>query len=139
MSCGRPVKLRPLGFSGAAGMLHQLHSLAIRLRWTYPLLMIIGAMALAMTAWIAIGSDNSAEESWLIPAILLLGWCFLLLCFLNLFRVVPAIPVPGMGWRQRLLLRAQRGFLWAVALGFVMLTLALVVVTIKLLSTWMSA
>jgi len=120
-------------------MLEQLQTLAARMRWTHPLLMLTGIFALIFSGWVVTGSNTSAEESLMIPAILVFGWCFLLLTFLALFKVVPPVAVPGMPFSRRIRLRLRRALLWVIALGFIALTIALLIVSAKLLATWLTA
>ena len=121
-------------------VLDRLHQLALRLRWTYPLLMFSGLAALGLSAWVAIFSAENAEETLLIPAVLAFGWCFLGLTFLNLFRSVPARLGPDIkGFLPRIARRLHRGLLWLIAAAFIALTLALLLVSYKLLSTWIAA
>ena len=103
------------------------------------MLMVTGVCALIFSGWVVIGSNSSAEESLMIPAILVFGWCFLLLTFLALFKVIPPIAAPGMSLSRRIGLRLRRALLWLIALGFVALTIALLIVSAKLLATWLTA
>lgn len=103
------------------------------------MLIVLGAAALATALWIAIQSGDSAESSGLIPALLLCGWCVLLLSFVNLFHAVPPSAGPGLDWRARLAISLQRALLWGVGFGFLLLSLALVLVSYKLLSAWFAA
>ena len=148
----RPVSGFPLGSAAREPLscgherakkipvLDRLHQLALKLRWTYPLLMLSGLAALGLSAWVALVSADNAEQTLLIPAVLAFGWCFLGLSFLNLFRSVPARLGPETkGFLQRLARQMHRGFLWLIAVAFIALTLALLLLSYKLLSTWLAA
>lgn len=120
-------------------MLDRFSRLARQLRWTYPLLMVTGVLALLFSAWVVIASGQAAESSLLIPAVLVFGWCFLLLSFVNLFRSVPPAPQQQDPFGRRLLRRLHRLTLTLIALGFIALTVAMAVVSLKLLSLWSAA
>ncbi|MEX2130144.1 MAG: hypothetical protein WD772_01550 [Pseudohongiellaceae bacterium] len=118
-------------------MLNRFSQFAQHLSWAYPLFLVIGTASLLFSLWVIVLSPTSAEEAGFIPAVLLFSWCFLLLCFLNLFRFVPPSPTPQDKFGRRLMLRLHRATLIVIALGFSALTLAMLVVSYKLLAIWL--
>lgn len=112
--------------------------LARKISRAYGYLMIFGALALAASGWMVIQSLGGSESAGFIPALVIFGWCLLLLCFINLFRHVPSAPATGERWLKRVLIRSHRFGLWVIAAGFLSLTLGVLSVSLKLLFVWLS-
>jgi len=95
---------------------------------------VIGMLALLAAGAIAI-DEQSPWEQWLIPSLLLCCWSLLVFTLIDLFRVEVAEPDCSAGYLRRLQLRFHRLLRNLLALCFVGLTVALVVLSFKLLGT----
>lgn len=112
----------------------RLHKLARRLSRFQSGVVVIGMLALLAAGAIAI-DEQSPWEQWLIPSLLLCCWSLLVFILIDLFRVEVAEPDRSAGFLRRLQLRFHRLLRNLLALCFVGLTAALVVLSFKLLGT----
>ena len=115
-------------------MLDDFQKLAVRVYAWQPLVVVIGALALLLAIAVLIDSSRGRDDSLFIPALLVSGWCALLLIFCRLFIEVPGQPEHKAGLLHRLGIRFRRSLLFLLALGFCLLTVSLAVVGFKLLS-----
>ena len=115
-------------------MLERLHYLAVRLAWVQPLVVIIGFAALLASGYLATSKDALTEQ-YLIPVILLFCWCLLVFTLVGMFRAAPPVKDESMGFFRRQLVRFQRFLRTLLALAFLALTVALVVLSYKLINT----
>jgi len=113
-------------------MLERLHNLAVRLAWVQPLAVVVGILALLASGYLAVGHDVLTER-YLIPAILLFCWCLLVFTLVGMFREPPPAKDGRMGFFRRQLVRFQRFLRSLVALAFLALTAALVVLSYRLI------
>ncbi|MCY4358811.1 MAG: hypothetical protein OXD01_14970 [Gammaproteobacteria bacterium] len=79
-------------------------------------------------------TDNPwlASDEWLVPAVVSLMWSLMFYSLSFLFLSVPPQPDSNAQWRYRLVVRVIRTGLGLLALGFVALSLALLVLTWQL-------
>lgn len=112
----------------------RLHKLARRLSRYQSGVIVIGMLALLAAGAIAI-DEQSPWEQWLIPSLLLCCWSLLVFILIDVFRVEVAEPDRSAGFLRRLQLRFHRLLRNLLALCFVGLTAALVVLSFKLLGT----
>ena len=78
-------------------------------------------------------------DVWLIPSLVALCWTLTMLCLTSLFINIPAKAGKGDGWRKRLSSFIRRGIMWDLGFLFLLLSLALVVLSYQLLRTWFMA
>ena len=115
-------------------MLEGLHRLALRLAWIQPLAVVIGFLALLASGYLATGQDVMTDQ-YLIPAILLFCWCLLVFTLVGMFRAAPPAKDESMGFFRRQYIKFQRFLRTLVALAFLALTFALVVLSYRLIIT----
>jgi hypothetical protein len=115
-------------------MLERLHNLAVRLAWVQPLAVTVGILALLVAGYLATGQETLTEQ-YLIPAILLFCWCLLIYTLVGMFITPPPVIEPGMGFFIRQRARFYRLLRTLVALAFLSLTVALALLSYRLIST----
>ena len=83
------------------------------------------------------GGLNSDDH--MIPSLVGFGWAVTLFSCANLFLEVPPVAAAGSGFRVRWGVKLRRGLLWLLAIFIIGLSLALLMLSYKLLSTWAQA
>ena len=116
-------------------MLDRLQQHAARIHWLRKPLIGVAVFAVIFVTYVATNSGEGSNDQLLIPLILLFCWSGLAYCFINLFQVVPPKANSQLNFLRRQLARFRRALLTIVALGFLVLTGALVVVSFKLITT----
>lgn len=115
-------------------MLERLHSLAVKLAWIQPLAVFAGVLALLTSSYLAIGQDALTDQ-YLIPSILLFCWCLLVFTLVGMFRSPPPAKDASMGFFRRQSVRFNRFLRTLVALAFLSLTAALILLSYRLIVT----
>ena len=82
---------------------------------------------------------SAAEHDLLIPAIVGFCWAATLLSFANLFNSIPAKVESGANLRARLISRIKRGLAQGLGLLMISLTVALLLLTYRLLRVWLGS
>jgi len=114
-------------------MLEKLHNLAVKLAWIQPVAVVAGLSALLAAGYLAIG-QSALTDQYLIPAILLFCWCLLVFTLVGMFRAPPPVIDRSMGFFRRQLVRFHRFLRSLVALAFLSLTVALIVLSYRLVT-----
>ena len=73
------------------------------------------------------------DDSWLLLSFMGCLWFLVLYSLSQLFLHVPPPVASASNWRQRLSLRIRRGGMWLLGAAFLLLSLALVILTYQLL------
>lgn len=113
-------------------MQEKLHELAVRLTWLQPLAAITGVSAFLVAGYIALDPGTELEPK-LIPTFLLSCWCLLVFTLISLFRAIPPVIDNNQGFFLRQKIRLQRILRNIIALFFLVLTAALLVLSYRLL------
>ncbi|MCB1672657.1 MAG: hypothetical protein R3F41_08990 [Gammaproteobacteria bacterium] len=115
-------------------MQEYLHNLALRLARIQPLVVLAGLAALLAAGSFAL-NPKLAGDRYLIPTILLCCWCLLVYTLINMFCATPPSLARTQGFFRRLAVRFQRLLRNLLALCFLGLTGALLVLSYKLAVT----
>ncbi len=115
-------------------MLERLHALAVRLVWARPPAVIGGILALLFSTYLATGQD-ALTDKYLIPAILLFCWCLLVYTLVGVFMIQPPHSESGAGFFRRLRVGFHRFLRILMAMAFLALTMALALLSYRLIST----
>ena len=116
-------------------MLDRLHYFAEKFSWMRLVVVLPGAAAFLYAAYIVLASDEATTDQTFIPTLLLSFWCLLIYCLISVFRQGhPAIDSEA-GFFRRLSIKFRRAIRAILALAFIGLTVSLVVVSFKLIST----
>ena len=110
-------------------MLFTLHKLALRLRWSNPLGILLALSGL-VGVFISLFVGNGRYGQWLEPALVLVLWGMMLYSFLRLFQRIPPPVLPHDDFLTRLGNR--------MVLGLYTL-LAFLVILVSAVLVWMSA
>ncbi len=119
-------------------MLDRLHKYAFRLRWLRLPLVYLSVMAIVLAGYVTIFPVNPGEsvnDSLFIPALLLFCWSILAFSLINVFQVAPPTVDSKLGFFRRQAAKFRRALRSIIALGFLLLSIALAVVSIKLMTT----
>lgn len=113
-------------------MQEKLHELAVRLSWLQPLAAIAGLSAFLVAGYIALDPGMELERK-LIPTILLSCWCLLVFTLISLFRANPPVVDRSQGFFLRQKIRFRRFLRNIIAVLFLVLTAALLILSYRLL------
>ena len=119
-------------------MLEQLQRYAVAMRWLRVPFIGLSVFACLLAAYVTIvpsGLDETINDSLFIPAVVLFCWSFLFYCLISVFQVEPPAVNSSMGFFRRQITKFRRALLIFVAFGFFALSLSLIVVSFKLIST----
>lgn len=117
-------------------MIDRFQALASKVQRLQPVAIGIGIACLAAAAYFALSPPAPESERFLLPAIIGFLWSVSATSFISIFRSVPEKADASATRWQRIRLGAWRGWYWLMALLFFGTTLAVVVVSQKLLSVW---
>ncbi len=110
-----------------------LHNLARSLAWIQPFVIVAGTASFLTTATFALNSDIAGDR-YLVPALLLCCWCLLVFTLVNMFSNPPPNVEQTRGFFKRLAVRIHRFVRNLVALSFLGLTMALIVLSYRLVA-----
>jgi hypothetical protein len=114
-------------------LLNRLQALARWLRPARPLFVGVGAIAFALAAYLVVFGDPQTSDPLLLPAIVGLLWSLCAALFISTFEAVPQPAGPDLrGW-ARLRRRAARLWYGLLALAFLGLTVAALLLTRRLI------
>jgi len=119
-------------------MLEQLQGYAVAVRGLRVPFIGFSVLAFLLAAYVTIvpgGPDEPINDSLFIPAVVLFRWNFLFYCLISVFQVEPPAFNSSMGFLRRQITKFRRALRIIVALGFFVLSLSLIVVSFKLIST----
>ena len=119
-------------------MLERLQHYATKVQWLRVPLICLSVLSFLLAAYVAIVPDNPDEvinDSLFIPALLLFCWGVLCYCLISVFKVAVPTLDAKMGFFSRLVARFRRALRSIIVLGFLALSIALVVVSFKLVTT----
>ena len=119
-------------------MVDKLQRIAQAIRFLRLPSIIIGLISLISIAVIVLASRSHEEDRFLIPSIVVLFWAFSTHSFITTFRSIPEKPSEPLGFFPRLLRNISRVLYWLMGLVFFGTTFAVVVVTYRLVSFWLS-
>ncbi|WP_295882495.1 hypothetical protein [uncultured Thiohalocapsa sp.] len=114
-------------------MLHRLQGFARWLRPARPLLVALGLLAFALATYLVLFGDPQTSDPLLLPAILGLLWCLCAVVFISTFETVPPAPPADVTGLSRLKRRVARLWYSLLALAFLGLTVAALLLTNRLL------
>jgi hypothetical protein len=114
-------------------LLWRLHKLALELRPFLPLCYFLGFGGSGLTLYLVFG-DKAASSQLLGVVLGLTVWALLLFAFIRLFQSIPSPVLPGDSFFERLLSRCKLALYHLLAVGVLLMGLALGAMSLKLLS-----
>jgi hypothetical protein len=114
-------------------LLLRLHKLALELRPFVPLCYFFGFGGSALTMYLVF-LDTAASTQVLGVVLGLTVWALLLFAFIRLFQSIPSPVLPGDSFFERLWSRCKLALYHLLALGVLLMGLALAAMSLKLLS-----
>ncbi|MBL4819851.1 MAG: hypothetical protein JKY98_02515 [Gammaproteobacteria bacterium] len=117
---------------GLPAMLGKIHSCAIHLLWVRLVAVLVGAAALVLGIYLMLSSIDGGNDQLFIAALLMFCRCLLIYCLVTVFQKAPPQIGPKQGFFRRQLIKSQRALRILLALGFLVLTLSLVVMSYRL-------
>jgi hypothetical protein len=117
-------------------MLNTLSELASKLHWLKPIAYFLGLGTLALVIKSLFFSAANTGDVYLIPGVLGFIWSLLLISMLLIFPGTPGQPVKTDKFFRRIKIRIIRGVYFLLALLFIGLTLAILLLSLKLIGVW---
>ena len=99
---------------------------------------IVGLISFTSVVVIILTSKSHQEDRFLIPSIVILFWVVNTHTFITTFRSVPEKTLQTLGFWDKLRSRIFRGWYWFTAVIFFVATVAVTIVTFRLMSFWLS-
>lgn len=117
-------------------MIDSLRLFSKKFTWLKPLLLLITAASICIFVYVIFFVSGSAQDIYLVPSIVSLLW--VLMCWLIL-AVFPEVPAQ-LDKRQGFILRLKNGMMrcayYLFSLIFVVLTLLILILTLKIFAVW---
>jgi len=113
-------------------MLEALATLAARLRPASPFFAGAAALLLIAAAALVLLDPTGQWDQWLSLVLMLLLWCVCVWIFIRIFATVPPPPSTDLRGLARLRAALNRAFHWLLAAVFAGLTVAVVLLTIRI-------
>ena len=117
-------------------MIETLESISKKLRWTKPLVLIIGLICFILFFAAIFELKGLNSDIYLIPSVLGVAWAALFFFLLSTFPYVPAKPNKDEKYFAKLKIRVKRVLYHLLSVIFIVLTIAVIIVSFKLLSIW---
>ena len=119
-------------------MIDKLRAASLKLQWLQPIAMVLAIAALGVFVYVIFGAAGIAKDDYyLIPSAVILLWCLLICAILYGFPHVPERASKELGVFKRLAISALRFYFTILALTCLATTIAVAVVTFKILNIWL--
>lgn len=115
-------------------MIELLSAISRKHRWIKPLSIALGAASSCLFAYALLNSPEL--DAYIIPTTVGMLWSLLLFVLATAFPNLPRRPVEGDKFLRRLKLRMSRGFFYSLGFVFILLSIAAVLLSLKLLGIW---
>lgn len=119
-------------------MLDRLKQLAVRLQPARAPALLLVSACLAGVAFILLVTPQAGDQL-LIPLLALLLWSLSAFALINTFCAIPSPSVSDTSLLQRVQRRLHRAWYWLLALVFLAATVAVVLLTFRLIPIWLRA
>lgn len=117
-------------------LIDRLSKWAGRVQWLFPFAVLIAVACAIAAGVIILSSTHHADDRYLLPALVGLLWSLNACAFIVGFRTVPGPAEGSDGGVLRIRHGMRRARYRLLALAFVGTTVAVIVITFKLLSLW---
>ena len=119
-------------------MLDRLKQLAVKLQPARTPVLLLALACLAGIGFLLLVTPQAGDRL-LIPLLALLLWSFSAYDLIATFHAIPSPPAADAGLLQRLRRHLHRGWYWLLALVFLAATVAVLLLTFRLISAWLRA
>lgn len=120
-------------------MLDSLILLSSKLRWSKPLVLLLGIIFTGVFAASILDIGRFESEIYIIPSLVGMLWSVLFFVLINTFPYVPPKPTKDLSFFTRLKIRFQRFIYTILGLAILILTIAVLILSLKMFSIWRSA
>ena len=117
-------------------MLNIFSAISTRLSWSKPFVAILGLICFGIFILSILGLGYFDSEIFMIPSLLLGLWSGLYFMLLSTFYSVPPAPVRDLNFFKKMKIRLIRGLYYFLGAVFIVLTLAVVVISFKFSGVW---
>jgi lysylphosphatidylglycerol synthetase-like protein (DUF2156 family) len=119
-------------------MLDSLILLSIKLRWLKPVVLILGILCLCLFGASVLDLRGFESEIYIIPSLVGMLWNAMLFVLVNTFPHVPPKPAHDLRFFAKFKIRSHRFIHAVIGFAFLILTIALAMLSLKLSSIWRS-
>lgn len=117
-------------------MLNVFSAISTRLYWSKPYIAILGLICFGIFILSILGVGFFDSEVFLIPSLLLALWSTLYFILLSTFSSIPPAPVSDLKLFTKIKIRLIRGLYYFLGVIFIVLTLAVLVISFKFSGVW---
>ena len=133
LSCVRAAFLK---LALIMAMIESLVGLSKRLFWMKPIIFLIGIGFFGLFLYTLLSTNAIEKDVYLIPSVLGTIWSLLFMSLVSMFSNVPSKPVPSEVFFTKLKIRFKRGLYHCLGALFIVLTIAVIVLSIKMFGVW---
>ena len=119
-------------------MIDHLSAFSQKAAWLKPLCFFTTAAAFIVFGYVVLIEETAAKDVYIIPAIVVVLWSLVCLVLLSFFPYVPAKPDKQQRLSMRLKIGLARGCYHLGSWAFCLLSVAVVWLTLRLLSVWLA-
>ena len=117
-------------------MIETLANFSSKLNWMKPLIILLGLGFFALSCATVLGVQGIDSDVYLVPSVLAVIWSMLVLFMISTFPHVPPKPDKDIRLLMRFRIRLKRGIYYLLGLVFLVITLALLMLSFKLFGIW---
>ena len=117
-------------------MIEVLQSLAKKIRWAKPFILIIGLVFFGLFLTTVLGVEGMSDDVYLIPGVLGVIWAALFFTLISIFPYVPARPARDTALLAKLKIRIKRGLYYILGVLLIVLTMAVIFISFRMLVIW---
>ncbi|RCU51475.1 hypothetical protein DU002_03090 [Corallincola holothuriorum] len=117
-------------------MLEVLNSASTKAGWLKPVVTIASVVSLSAFLYVVLIAEGASKDVYLIPSVVVFLWTLLFSFLLAVFPNIPAVPDKSCNLLFRAKVRVVRWFYYIVAAFFLVATLAVVLLSMRILNVW---
>lgn len=117
-------------------MLNFFTKLSTKFIWVKPLAIVTSLLFMGLFCYAVIVEDGGENDVYIIPSIMGFIWSLLLISIISLFTNVPDIPSSDEKFFNRIKIRIKRGFYHLLSFLFVIITIAIILLTLRTFLIW---
>jgi len=117
-------------------MIDSLEIVAKRFRWSKPLVFMIGLVFLSLFFGSIFGLSGISSDIYLIPSVLGVIWSALFFFLVSTYSYIPPKPTNGTKFFFRVKVHFKRGIYHVLGVVFILLTIAVISLSFKMLGVW---
>lgn len=117
-------------------MIEALAELSKRIYWAKPVAYLMGFGFFSLFAYAVFSTNANETDIYLIPSVLGVIWSLLFISIVSIFPYVPSKPSSDEKFFKKLKVRFKRAIYHLLGLLFLILTIAVILLSLKMFGIW---